>query len=85
MYYIYLIQHNFTKEIYVGKTDNLKRRIVQHNNGQQTATYRRNGEWIPIYIEIYRVKKDADRREVALKQHGSNMRWLKDRIKNSFL
>ena len=57
MYYIYLIQHNETKEIYVGKTDNLKRRLDQHNAGQQTATHRKSGKWIPIYIEIYRIKK----------------------------
>ena len=83
MFCVYVIQHNQTKEIYIGKTNNLRRRFNEHNSGKQKATLRKTGKWIPVYIEIYRSKKDADRREKALKQHGSNKRWLKDRIRNS--
>ena len=85
MYSIYVIQHTNTKQIYIGKTNNLKRRLNEHNTNQQTATVRKNGEWKLIYAEAYRSKKDADERELKLKQHGSNKRWLKNRIKNSFL
>ncbi len=85
MYSIYVIQHSVTKQMYIGKTNNLKRRIQEHNSNKQTATKRKNGEWILIYAEAYRCKKDADTRELKLKQHGSNKRWLKDRIKNSTL
>ena len=82
MYFIYVIQHSGTKQIYIGKTNDFKRRLKEHNSNQQKSTVRLNGEWIPIYLEIYRSKEDADRRERALKQHGSNKRWVKSRIKN---
>ncbi len=85
MYSVYVIQHSVTKQMYIGKTNDLKRRIQEHNANQQTATKRKSGNWILIYAEAYRVKVDADLRETKLKQHGSNKRWLKDRIKNSFL
>jgi predicted GIY-YIG superfamily endonuclease len=85
MHYIYIIQHTVTKQIYIGKTSDLKRRIREHNSNQQTATKRKEGEWILIYAEMYGDPKDADKRERRLKQHGSNLRWLKDRIENSFI
>ena len=85
MYWIYVLQHTKTLQIYIGKSVNLKQRLKEHNSRQQKATVRKSGEWIPIYAEMYRNKKDADERENKLKQHGSNKRWLKDRIKNSLL
>ena len=51
MFCVYIIQHSETKEIYIGKTNNLKRRLLEHNSGEKTATKRRNGEWILVYTE----------------------------------
>ena len=85
MYYIYVIQHTKTKQIYIGRTNDLGRRLREHNAGQQKATLRKEGKWVFIYCEVYRSKEDAERRERKIKQHGSNIRWLKDRIKNSLL
>ena len=85
MYYIYVIQHTKTKQIYVGITNDLKRRLREHNTGRQKATLRKEGKRVFIYCEVYRSKEDAERRERKIKQHGSNIRWLKDRIKNSLL
>ena len=85
MFCVYIIQHSETKEIYIGKTNNLKRRLIEHNAGQQSATRRKRGQWAIVYAEAYRNKKDSDERELKLKQHGSNKRWLLDRIKNSLI
>ena len=85
MHYIYVIQHTKTRQIYIGQTNDLTRRLREHNIGRQKATTRKEGKWILIYCEVYRSKKDADRREKKLKQHGSNIRWLKKRIKDSLL
>ena len=85
MFCIYLIQHHVTKELHIGKTSDLQRRVHEHNTGQQTATRRKSGSWILAYAESYRSKQDADQRERALKQHGSNKRWLLDRVKHSLL
>ena len=85
MHCVYVLEHTRTYEIYIGKTDNLKRRVLEHNRGEQTATRRKQGTWVLIYAEVYRNKRDADARERKLKQHGSNKRWLIARIKFSKL
>ena len=82
---MYIIQNNETKEFYIGKTNNLERRLKEHNNGNQTATKRKNGKWVVVYAEAYRAKADADERELKLKHHGTAKHKLKLRIKNSLL
>ena len=85
MYVVYVIQHSLSKDIYIGKTNDLKRRLKEHNHGEQISTRQKSGEWILVYAEAYRDKRDADDREIKLKQHGSNKRWLKNRIQHSML
>ncbi len=85
MWHVYVIQHNVTNQMYIGKTKDFKRRIAEHNNGLQSATKRKFGEWVPIYLETYRDKKDADNRELRLKNHGRAKQELFKRIKNSFI
>ena len=85
MFILYLIQHSETKQIYIGKTNNLERRLKEHNTNQQTATKRKSGKWILIYAEAYRSKVDVDERESKLKHHGTSKHKLKERIKNSLL
>ena len=83
MYSLYLLKHSITKELYIGKTSNLKRRLDEHNSGKQVSTHRKGGEWNIVYVEIYKSKSDADIRELKLKQHGSSKRELLKRIKSS--
>ena len=85
MYSVYTLQHSITKELYFGKTNNLKRRLEEHNSGNQTATHRQSGDWVPVYVEIYRSKVDADSREDRLKQHGRAKQELVKRIQSSLL
>ena len=80
---VYVIQHSITKEIYIGRTDDLGRRLKEHNASQQTATKRRSGEWILIYAEAYRSKDDAVKREFRLKQHGRAKQELLKRAESS--
>ena len=83
MYSVYVIQHNATKDIYIGRTNNLRRRLREHNASQQKATKRNDGEWILIYAEAYRSKEDAVKRELRLKQHGRAKQELLKRAKFS--
>ena len=87
MHVMYVIQHKKTYEVYVGQTSNLADRLKKHNSGSNYSTHRKNsdGQWISIYAEVYRNKKDAAQREAKLKQRGSAKHWLKKRLKNSFL
>ena len=83
MHIVYLIKHSETKQIYIGKTNNLKRRLSEHNGHQQKATHRKNGKWILVYAEAYRNKIDADVRELRLKSHGRSKQELLKRSANS--
>ncbi len=83
MYSLYLLKHSLTKEIYIGKTNNLKRRLAEHNSGEQVSTHRKNGEWEIVYVELYKSKSDLDMRELRLKQHGRAKQELLKRIKSS--
>ena len=70
MYYVYLIRNKKTKNIYVGYTANLKRRIYEHKD--------KNPEL--MYYEAYKNEKDARTREMKLKQYGHTIRRLKERL-----
>jgi len=85
MYVVYLIQNSDDKSIYIGKTNNLIKRLEQHNTNKNNSTKRIQGKWILIYAEVYKDKKDADIREKRLKAHGSGKHELYKRLGNSLL
>ena len=65
MFYVYLLENPDGRR-YVGFSDDLKRRLKEHNAGQSIATkpYR---PWELIFYEAYANKEDALRRETYLK------------------
>ena len=83
MWVVYTISHSETKEIYIGRTNDLKRRLSEHNSGKQTSTKRKNGQWGLAYAEAYKSKEDAIDRELKLKHHGRAIQELKKRISRS--
>ena len=85
MWTVYILRHSITKQIYIGFTQDLQRRLAEHNAGGQKATHRREGKWMLVYAEMYRAKVDAAERERMLKHHGSSKRKLMDRIRHSLL
>ena len=81
MYYVYvLVNDEDTK--YIGYTDDLRRRIEQHKNGESRYT-KGHRNWKLCYYEAFTSKKDAILREKALKRSGQSRRWLNERIKES--
>jgi putative endonuclease len=85
MHIVYVIEHSETHQIYIGYTNDLKRRIDEHNSRSNRSTIRKEGKWIVIYAEAYRSKKDAYEREQRLKAHGSAKHSLFKRLNNSRL
>ncbi len=80
MFYVYLIQ-NEKKELYIGYTSELKKRIESHNKGNTVSTH--GHRWELIYYEAYKNEKDARNRELALKRSGGSRRHLKEKLRNS--
>ena len=85
MHSVYIIQHTETREIYIGMTADLQRRLSEHNTHQQAATNRSHGVWVLVYAETYKDKRDASARERRLKHHGSAKHELLKRLKASLL
>ena len=73
MYYVYILKNQLKKEIYIGYSEDLKRRIKEHKLKEPEL----------VYYEAYKSEKDARNREIKLKQHGQTKRRLIERIQNS--
>jgi len=82
MNYVYILKSTVDKELYVGSTNDLKRRIEEHNNGKSFSTsFRRPFEL--VYYEAYKSLEDARIREQALKLRGNSRKHLINRISRS--
>ena len=58
MFYIYILKSSKDNRTYVGYTDNLERRLSEHNSGQSKATkYRRPFEL--IFSEQFKTSTEA--------------------------
>jgi putative endonuclease len=79
MHYIYILLLS-NKDIYKGRTDDLKRRISEHERGkvESTKNYR---PLKLIHYEAYALDSDADRREKFLKT-TEGKRLLKQQIRD---
>lgn len=82
MFYIYLIESLKNKDLYIGFTHDLGRRIKEHNEKLNLST-KHKAPWKLIYYEACLDKKDAMRREHYLKG-SQGARMLKRRIKEYF-
>ncbi|OGH69642.1 MAG: hypothetical protein A2754_04295 [Candidatus Magasanikbacteria bacterium RIFCSPHIGHO2_01_FULL_47_8] len=81
MYFVYLLENRDDHSWYIGFTSNLKRRIVEHNNGTGCITTARKPNWKLIYFECYTNKQDALGREKFLKG-GSGRKYLYKQLKH---
>lgn len=79
MYYVYVLRSRQKDIFYIGCTEDLKKRILQHNNGESRAT-KSAALWELIYYEAYTSLSLARRRELRLKHHGKGLAELKKRI-----
>jgi len=82
MYHVYVIRSVKSGDLYFGRTENLDERLASHNSGHVTATSR-GRPWEYVYVESYKAKQDAVRRELQLKQYGNARTYVKKRLKNS--
>lgn len=82
-FYVYVLRSLTHDFIYVGYTDNLKRRLTQYNSGQVISTKHYHPLEI-IHYEAYRNKKDAKRREEYLKCNRGKT-TLKTMLKEFFI
>lgn len=80
MFYFYILE-NEEGELYYGSTNNLKRRLSEHQGGKSFST--RGHDWELIYYEAYKSEEDARHREQQIKYFGQAYNQLKKRISGS--
>lgn len=79
MYYVYVLRSEVSGQWYTGSTDDLRKRLSQHNRKESNWT-KRGVPWAIIYYEASLTESDARNREKYLKS-GFGKRYLKNRLK----
>ena len=80
MHFVYVLK-NQSDNYYLGNTNNIERRLQEHNNGEEKST--RGSKWELVYYEAYLNKKYAVGREKKLKKNRRMKQLLLTRIKES--
>jgi len=75
MFYVYAIKSETRNYIYVGLTNNLERRIAEHNNGENRST-KAYKPFILIFSEQHETREKARSKEKYLKS-GVGKEFLK--------
>lgn len=82
MYYVYVLKSKIDEELYIGSTNNLKKRFKDHNTKKVFSTINRTPFEL-IYYEAYKAEHDARMREKRLKQRGQAKVHLMNRLTES--
>jgi len=78
MWYVYILKSAIDNKLYVGSTNDIARRLTEHNSGKVDSTKNRT----PLRLEAYFAVKDKPR-ATALEQYfktGSGRAFLQKRI-----
>ena len=75
MHFVYVLRNSLTDEIYYGYTNNIDRRLDEHNKTKDS--------WELIYYEAYKAELNARYREKRLKNYAQALTALKIRLKES--
>lgn len=82
MFYTYILKSEKDGNLYTGYTNDLKRRLSEHNSGKNISTKFRS-PFTLIYYEAYKSREDATHREKMLKEYGRSLGGLKRHITRS--
>ena len=83
MFYAYVLE-NAQGILYKGSTDNLEKRINQHNSNNGFASFTAHkGPWKLVYFEEFNTRKEAEKREKYFKS-GGGRRFLKVEIESKY-
>ena len=77
MFYLYILYSSKLDRFYVGHTENIELRLIQHNNGISAFTSKAN-DWTLVYKESFPTRENAHKREREIKKKKSRkyIEWL---------
>jgi putative endonuclease len=82
MFYVYILKSKKDNKLYIGSTNDLRRRILEHSKGKVLSTRDRRPLEL-VYYEAYKNEHDSRLREQSFKNSGSVYNGLVKRIKES--
>ena len=80
-FFVYVLENNVGR-IYIGQTDDLERRLRQHNDREfdrRSFTKLHKGPWKLVYSEQFTSRTQALLREKQLKSHKGRD-WLRQEV-----
>ena len=77
MFYVYVLISLKDRKLYIGQTDNLRRRFLEHCNGDVTSTCHRRPLKL-IFAEAFLSRKESERREEWLKSGAGRVELKKN-------
>jgi putative endonuclease len=80
MYYTYILQSQKDQTFYTGMTENISRRLQEHNTGQTKSTKHR-APFELVYAEEFKTRTEARAREKFFKS-GSGREFRDNILKN---
>ncbi len=82
-YYTYIIESITNKRWYIGHTNDIDRRLSEHNSGQNKST-KGKGPWKLIFLRSFDNNLDANRFELRLKRFR-NKKFIKTEYAEFFI
>ena len=76
MWYIYIIKSVQNSKYYVGCTNNIERRLSEHNNGYNIAT-QKGKPWNIVHYEKFNNQQEAYSREKKIKSYKGGSAFKK--------
>jgi putative endonuclease len=81
-YFLYILRSQKDQKLYIGITDNLERRLKEHNSGRSKSTKSR----VPfslVYNESFLSRSDAAKREWYFKNTSEGNKMMRELIRAS--
>jgi putative endonuclease len=78
MFFVYVLYSDGFDKYYVGLSENVDKRLKEHNEGQNKST-KPYIPWRVVHLEEYKTRNEARTREKYLKS-ASGRRWRKKNI-----
>lgn len=77
MYFVYILKSVKNNRYYIGSTNDIKRRLVEHNNGAGGKFTKLNGPWKLICFKIFDGVNEAGETEKKIKSYKSGNAFRK--------
>lgn len=80
-YFTYILLSSSKLKTYVGHTDNLTKRLAEHNSGRSTFS-KRHVPWVVLHKDEFHTEFESIEREKYFKT-AAGRRWIKKNIFNN--